>query len=85
MPRAYLSFNLPEDKEDFETASKAINYKLALFEIQQEIFRPARKHGYSDEHLHNLVEKNKDAVEIIGILEQKFYQILNENGAEDAT
>jgi hypothetical protein len=44
--KATLEFNLPEDKELLDNALMAENYKAAFFEIWQEVFRPARKHGY---------------------------------------
>lgn len=52
-----LSFNLPEEREEFERAVKAARYQSALFEIGQRVFRPARKHGYPDAYLQRLLDK----------------------------
>lgn len=77
--KSTLEFNLPEEREEFQLALKGSSMSIALSEIANEIFRPARKHGFSDKELNDLVEKNPDAVEIIGMLETKFYEILEEN------
>jgi hypothetical protein len=75
--KAILEYTLPEDKEDFERATKALDMELALWDIANEVFRPARKHGYPDPELSRLAENNE---ELIGLLEQKFYAILEERG-----
>jgi hypothetical protein len=77
--KATLSFNLPEDTEDFELASKARDLHCALWDIAQEVFRPARKHGYSNETLYKLVEDNENSEEIISMLEKMFYEILDKH------
>lgn len=77
--KSTLEFNLPEEREEFQLALKGSSMSIALSEIANEIFRPARKHGFPDKELNDLVEKNPDAVEIIGMLETKFYEILEEN------
>ena len=86
--KAILEFNLPEDEEEYEITSKATNMSSALFEIKQEIFRPARKHGYSDPEITKLLAKinSREAEEgageeLIGLLETRFYQILNDHDA----
>lgn len=98
MPKATLEFSLPEEQEEFETATKAADYKLALWDVAQEIFRPARKHGYSDAAVQKVLDKADEEIvvtdvggfkyeigagsELISILEQKFYEILRERGIE---
>lgn len=92
MSKASLHFNLPEEREEFETAVKAGDYKLALWEISQEIFRPARKHGYADQKIQKLlldIDHNADisseygkGTELISLLEERFYEILRERGIE---
>ncbi len=37
MPKAILEFNLPQEKEEFQMAQKAIEYYNVLFEIENEI------------------------------------------------
>lgn len=91
MPKATLSFKLPEEHEEFETATKSADYKNALWDIGQEIFRPARKHGYSDEKIQELLNKLDEiktsegygsGTELVSLLEQKFYDILNVKNIE---
>lgn len=89
MPKAILEFNLPEEQEEFDTAVKAIDYKLALWDIAQDIFRPARKHGYPEERIQKLLLKidegtleDGQGTELVALLEEKFYEILREKGIE---
>lgn len=95
--KATLSFNLPEERDEFETAVNAGKYKSALWEISQRVFRPARKHGYGGTVQRLLDRANtmsapsmdgytEDVVdlgtELIGQLEKLFYEILQEEGIE---
>jgi hypothetical protein len=76
---ATLKFNLPEEQELFDLAIKAGPMQSALWEISQQVFRPARKHGYPDGKINELINKlGPDAEELIGELEQLFYKILEE-------
>jgi hypothetical protein len=75
--KGILEFNLPEEREEFETAVKAGKYSAAIDEIGNEVFRPARKHGYGTKEIQDLIDKNpEDATELISLLEDKFYEIL---------
>jgi len=96
--KATLSFNLPEERDEFETAVNAGKYRAALQEIAQSVFRPARKHGYADARIQTLVDKldlvkvpsmygyTEEMVgggtELISQLEKLFYEILQEEGVE---
>jgi hypothetical protein len=96
--KATLSFNLPEERDEFETAVNAGKYKAALWEVSQYVFRPARKHGYADARIQALIDKldavkvpdfdgyTEDMVgggtELISQLEKLFYEILREEGIE---
>lgn len=96
--KATLSFNLPEEKDEFDTAVNAGKYKAALWEISQRVFRPARKHGYADARIQSILDRantmsapsmdgyTEDVVdlgtELIGQLEKLFYEILQEEGIE---
>lgn len=82
MPSATLRFKLPEEREEFDTAVRAGAMATAIWETGQEVFRPARKHGYSDPTIAALLEKCGDfGTELVSALEQKFYEILRENNA----
>ena len=82
---------LEYDNQD--EAIPALNgWKLqaAIDEVGNEVFRPARKHGYGDTeintilaHLDSLCEENKTpeglwATDLIAALERKYWEIVNE-------
>ena len=54
--KAILEFQLPEDQREHKFAIKGKDYILSLWEISQEIFRNARKHGYPDKTLNDYIE-----------------------------
>jgi len=82
--KASLHFKLPEEKVEFNNATKANEMKGLLFEISQEIFRPARKHGYSDPRMKKFLDKsgqlNPEIADAIGVLEEMFYELAGESG-----
>lgn len=78
--KTYLSFNnnSQDDREKLKEMLQAANMRRALWEIKEEIFRPARKHGYAyNSELNGLLEKD-GVVKAIGLLEKRFYEILKE-------
>jgi len=88
MPKATITWDLSEfeDRMDFKQKMKASELTNALWEIQQQVFRPARKHGYPDKELAKLYDACGDteegyslAEELIGKLEDKFCQLLADN------
>lgn len=54
--KATLTFDLPDEKEEFDLATNAGRYRSALWEVSQAVFRPARKHGYSHRDINQLLE-----------------------------
>lgn len=84
MPKVTLEYTLPEDSYEFEAALAGADAAIALHYIANDIFRPARKHGYSDQRIIDAVGAcGKDnANNLIGLLESKFYEILGERGIE---
>jgi hypothetical protein len=74
-----LEYDYNEEKEDVLLALKANSLASALHEIGQNVFRPARKHGYPEQKIQDLFNANENAEELIGLLETKFHQILNEH------
>ena len=62
---------------DVTNALKAGLYLLTLQDVRNEIFRPARKHGYPDTELRLLCE-NENVRRAIALLEAKFTEIVNE-------
>jgi hypothetical protein len=75
--KATLTFTLPEETDDFDWARKGFDAFSALNDVRNEIFRPARKHGYSDREINALMDKlGDDAVQLIHELECRFNAIL---------
>ena len=80
-----LEIESHEDESDLQQILNAHNAFMALSEIREEIFRPARKHGYSDPRLAALLDgdpkKTQDASncrELVALLEERFNEILYE-------
>lgn len=81
MMEVSLRFTLPEDKDELRHAQLGLDYHMALIDIADNIFRPARKHGYSDKALNDLLEKTgEDGTELISQLESEFFDIIEEYG-----
>ncbi len=81
-----LKFDLTdsEARASFKKATKANDAWLAFWSMSQEIFRPARKHGYSGVlyEINEMVEQSPAVAEAIGMLEKRFFQILEEYAIE---
>jgi len=75
--KSKLEFDLDssEDRANLNRCLKSQDLVFALNEILLQVFRPARKHGYSEDGLQNLDEKT---AAIIGLLEDKFHDILKD-------
>jgi len=48
--------NNEDDMERYETMMKASKYQAVIESVRNEIFRPARKHGYPDSNINKLIE-----------------------------
>lgn len=79
MSKVILEFNLPEESDDANLAMKAASMASAIFDIRQEVFRPARKFGYSNQDIQQFIDKHPESVELIGMLEKLFSQVLEEH------
>lgn len=87
----------PDEKQEIIVMLRAQDLLLAIDDVALEVFRPARKHGYSDPEINDAVEKcgysEKDedglgwsnGCELISLLEKKFYEILSDRGVSDLT
>lgn len=90
--KAILEFDLTEEREEFEQAANAYKYSSLLWEIEQEVFRPARKHGYSGEYaqeLNALLNHENEVVaqavaDAIHFLEQRYYNFKKDRFTHDA-
>ena len=86
--KAILEFNLPEEQSEFDMAARANSMHAALWDMAQEIFRPARKHGYNNQDIQATLN-HADTVttsegygagtELVSQLEKMFYEILEEH------
>jgi hypothetical protein len=84
--KTVIEFNLPADREDLDIALNAGALYSALFDVRNEIFRPARKHGYNTKELQDLMTKlGDDGVELIAQLETLFGEILEKNELDGFT
>ena len=88
--KGILEFDLeePDARDAFKRAVLADDSYMVLNEISDEIFRPHRKHGYSDRRIQNYIDeldkKLKDdeenpILEVISLLEDNFRDILTEH------
>jgi hypothetical protein len=63
--KATLTFNLPEEQQEFKNAVDGWKAFMALEEIWQNVFRPARKHGYGHPKLQNLSDRDYEVIEAL--------------------
>ena len=76
-----MTFNMPDDASEHTLAMKASDLYLCLWDTTQEVFRPARNHGYSDAAITKCLEQcGEHGEELVGLLEGKFHEILSERG-----
>lgn len=83
--KATLTFNLPEDREEFNNALEGCKSKAVIEEIWNKVFRPAHKHGYVGKHdrrLNELLESDTPegmvASEVIDMLGDIYQELLKE-------
>lgn len=75
-----MKFDLPEENETFKQFFGGPAYKAVLDDVAEKIFRPARKHGYSNPAIELLLEKlDDDGLNLISLLETIFYELLEEH------
>lgn len=63
--KAKLEFNLPEDLEEFEAATKGSLYKMKIDTLYDEVFRPHIKYDKKLFDDHDLTDEELDIVERI--------------------
>lgn len=83
-----LEFDLPEEREDFELAQLAGNLLGALHDVQNNVFRPARKHGFALGDIKALLTEIDDktdgkGTELIAEMEKLFVDILDNHEVLD--
>ena len=78
--KATLEFDLdcPEDRLQHRKAIEAADLANFLWDLDQDVFRPARKHGYPDSvigrRLNELLEQDGAVSEAIGLLESLYFE-----------
>ncbi len=77
--KATMEFKLPEEQEEYDLMNKAMEMSFLLHDIEQDIFRPHRKHGYAHQRLAELCH-NDDVTEAIGLLEELYYNAKGARG-----
>ena len=76
----------PEDERTLKLMFNAKNMAMAFWDISNELWRPARKHGYSDQNIskffsQDLPEKElNERIELVAALEEKYRGILHDYG-----
>lgn len=78
MPKATLSFSIPEEQDDFKDAMNGWRYRNQVEEIWNKVFRPYYKHGYSDQELNKLLSSPEGGI-IIDKLAELYIEVINDN------
>lgn len=76
--KANLSFNLPEETEEFKDAFNGSKYRCAFDEVWEKGFRPYYKHGYSDDELNKLIDEHPNGEKIMEKLADIYREIKRE-------
>lgn len=74
--KGILEFDLPEEREDFETAQHGWKYKCMIDDVWEKLFRPYHKHGYSNAEINELLEK-EDCQKLLQHLEGLYREVKN--------
>lgn len=92
MKTVTLKFNVetPDDERAVTRAVTVDSVYAALERVANEVFRPARKHGYHDLEIGALLTESAGLSrrecaarsELIGLLEKKFFAILEEQDVQ---
>ena len=78
--KTIIEFDNLTEREELQQALSAGDMVSAFAEIGNEVFRPARKHGYVDDKIEALMQKlGPDANELVSLLETKYYEILQDH------
>jgi hypothetical protein len=67
-----------ETKEDVVMHSRAVDYKLALDEIWNVLFRPRHKHGYGNPEVDTIIQDSEEVNKVMDLLEERYRDLLQE-------
>ena len=84
--KAQLTFELPEDREEFDNAINGSKHKDMIDDIWNLIFRPYQKYGYNSPRINELLgfdaeiptESQRDCLELLHRLEAIYRDITND-------
>ena len=63
MPIATLTFNLPEEQEEYNLCTKGVDYYSQLVEIDQKL-RSIVKHGHNYKSVEDLAEEIREMIDV---------------------
>lgn len=75
--KAILEFDLnePDDRMDHKLAVDSRDMLIFIWDVEQRVFRPYRKHGYGNLRLDQLVANHPEVREAISLLEEMYYEL----------
>ena len=75
--KAILEFDLnePDDRMHHKMAVDAQDLLCFIWDVEQYVFRPHRKHGYGDVKLDQLIQRHPEVEEAISLLEQRYFDL----------
>ena len=75
--KAILEFDLnePDDRLHHKMAIDAQDLACFVWDVEQHVFRPHRKHGYGRPRLDKLIDEHPEVREAIGLLEEMYYEL----------
>jgi len=75
--KAILEFDLnePDDRMHHKMAVDSQDMLIFIWDVEQDVFRPHRKHGYANLRLNQLVANHPEVREAISLLEEMYYKL----------
>lgn len=67
-----------ETREEARDYLKAFDYKDALEDMWNRIFRPRHKHGYGDQEINEILGNSEECNKVIDYLEEIYHKILED-------
>jgi hypothetical protein len=74
-PRYEITVKCQDDSEVVDVV-KAYDYKRALHELWDVLFRPRHKHGYPEARVNEIIAENDAVNELMDALEEKYREIM---------
>lgn len=87
--KAIIEFDLndPDDRHEHKRMLQAGDMYCFIWDVEQMVFRPHRKHGYPDSvrgrKLNELIEAHPEVDQAIGLLEEMYYELKQDRGISD--